>query len=871
MTLISLSDFPGEFAMYRRGCIRLAFACGILIAIQWGTSPAQQPERKAYGLEKRVPWTTSKVIGSPEPPPPYKTEPAFPKLPPFEEPLDLTYAPGTNRLFVAGRWGKIWSFVNKKDVDKADLALEFKGAVDSKGQPMKQVIYAFTFHPKFKDNGYIYVTWIPNPETEGLPKGSRVSRFTVKGEPPVIDRASEKIIFEWPNGGHNGGCLKFGPDGYLYIVTGDGSGIADSNNIGQDLSSIHAKLLRISVDLVPLPRGSTPHAYAIPGDNPFVNTKGARPEVYAYGLRQLWRYSFDRKTGDLWGGEVGQDLWEMIYKIEKGGNYGWSVMEGTHEFRPERKKGPTPILKPVVEHSHTDFRSITGGFVYHGTRLAELKGHYIYGDFDTGRIWTIKIERKNVISKDGKYGHVDDYFTPSEIARTTYRIVSWGEDADGEIYFCDFTGGGIHQLVKAERKAGALQREQQEALVRALDLSIRDLELERDAKLKVWSKAVAEVHVERTKLIRERRNAEAAKLETLLRELQGAPETKFPRKLSETGIFASTKDHQVAAGVIPYSVNAQLWGDHAYKERFLAIPGAGQIGFDEITYPQPSPGAPPGWKFPDGTVLVKTFGMEMERGNPLSRKRLETRILHFQQFPGTQEYGDQYWRGYTYVWNDDQTDADLLDEKGLDKKLSIKVGDKMVEQNYRFPSRSECTLCHTNAAKFALGVNTLQMNKDFVYPSPGGEGQGVRGPGVIANQLATLEHIGVFSKKLPAAPEKLAKLADFNDASLPVDVRARSYLHSNCSHCHMKWGGGNAEFKLHLGLELKDLGIVNVPPAHGNFKIDGAKLLVPGHPEQSMILHRMNMTGLGRMPHIGSRVIDEQAVKLVSDWIKGMK
>ena len=565
-----------------------------LLLINWPVTTAQQPERKAYGLDKRVPWTTSKVIGSPEPPPPYKTEPAFPKLPPFEEPLDLTYAPGTNRLFVAGRWGKIWSFVNKKDVDKADLALELK---DAKGE--KQVIYAFTFHPKFKDNGFIYVTWIPDGSKEGIADGSRVSRFTVKGEPPVIDRASEKVIFTWPNGGHNGGCLKFGPDGYLYIVTGDGSGIADSNNIGQDLSSIHAKLLRIDVDN---PTSAKP--YSIPKENPFVKTKGARPEVYAYGLRQLWRFSFDRFNGDLWGGEVGQDLWEMIYKIEKGGNYGWSVMEGTHEFRPERKKGPTPILKPVVEHSHTDFRSITGGFVYHGRRLPELVGNYVYGDFDTGRVWDIR--EVEVKLPGGPGFQIQRQLQNREIARTTYRIVSWGEDADGEIYFCDFTGGGIHQLVKAP---------------------------------------------------------------------PAEPQAPFPRKLSETGIFASTKDHKVAAGVIPYSVNAQLWGDNAYKERFLAIPGNDQIGFDEITYPQPSPGAPPGWRFPDGTVLVKTFGMEMERGNPASKKRLETRILHFQQFPGTQEYGDQYWRGYTYVWNDDQTDAELLDEKGLDKKLSIKVGD----------------------------------------------------------------------------------------------------------------------------------------------------------------------------------------------------
>lgn len=770
-----------------RFCLLSVIAVGLLTFASTAEQ-GKEPVRKASGLEKRVPWTTSNVKGSPEPPPPYRTELAFPKLPKFEEPLDLTYAPGTNRLWVAGRWGKIWSFVNDKNSDKIDLALELK---DPKGN--KQVIYAFTFHPRFKDNGYLYVTWIPDPSKEGQPKGSRVSRFTVKGEPPVIDAKSEKIIFEWPNGGHNGGCLKFGPDGMLYIVTGDGSGIADSLEIGQDLSSIFAKLLRIDVD-----NPAEGKAYGIPKDNPFIATKGAHPEIYAYGLRQLWRFSFDRKTGQLWGGEVGQDLWEMVYKIEKGGNYGWSVMEGTHDFRPERKKGPTPILKPVVEHSHTDFRSITGGFLYHGKRLPELKGRYIYGDFDTGRIWDLKevaVDVDKIKKKlDGsveRYGAVEMRGVNRELARTTYRIVSFGEDADGELYFVDFTGGGVYQLAKAPEIIGAAR--------------------------------------------------------------------KFPRKLSDTGIFASTKDHKIAAGVIPYSVNAQLWGDHAEKERFLAIPGDGQIGLDEITYPQPSPGAPPGWKFPDGTVLVKTFAMDMERGNPKSRKRLETRILHFQQFPGTQEYGDQYWRGYTYVWNDEQTDAELLDEKGADKLLKIKVGDKVVEQNYRFPSRAECTLCHTNAAKFALGVSTLQMNRDHNYD------------GVIANQLATLEHIGVFSKKLPAEPKKLAKLANFHDKSLPIDVRARSYLHSNCSHCHIKWGGGNAEFKLVVDLPLKDMGIVDVNPQHGNFKIDGAKLLVPGQPEKSIILQRMNMTGLGRMPHIGSRVVDEQAVAIVREWIKGMK
>jgi hypothetical protein len=143
--------------------------------------------------------------------------------------------------------------------------------------------------------------------------------------------------------------------------------------------------------------------------------------------------------------------------------------------------------------------------------------------------------------------------------------------------------------------------------------------------------------------------------------------------------------------------------------------------------------------------------------------------------------------------------------------------------------------------------------------------------GVVANQLATLEHVGIFTKKLPQPPAKLPKLADYDDESQPVDVRARAYLHSNCAHCHIKWGGGNAEFKLLATLPLKELGIVNVPPAHGNFGLKGAKILVPGHPQQSILLYRMEKTGLGRMPHIASQVPDDKAVQLIREWIKEMK
>jgi uncharacterized repeat protein (TIGR03806 family) len=723
-------------------------------------SISAQPVRKDFGLDKRVPWTTSKVIGSPEPPPAYRAENAFPRIKLFE-PLDLFQPAGSDRFFVAQRDGKVFSFENKPGADKAELALELP----------KQIIYGMTFHPKFADNGYLYLTYLPHGDTV-LPNGSRVARFTVnKTTPPTVDRASELVIFEWKSGGHNGGCLKFGPDGCLYLGTGDGSGIADSDVIGQDLSSVNARILRFDVD-----HPAAGKNYGIPKDAPFANVAGARPEIYAYGLRQPWRFSFDKKTGDLWVGEVGQDLWESVYKIERGGNYGWSVNEGAHPFRPERKKGPTPILPAVVEHGHADFRSLTGGYVYHGTRLPELAGQYIYGDFDTGRVWAFLY--------DG--GKATQH---REIARTTHRIVSWAEDSAGEVYFVDFVDGGIHRLVKAMGQAANLD---------------------------------------------------------------------FPKKLSQTGLFASTKDHIPAPGVIGYEVNAQLWGDHALKQRFLALPGSSRIGFDEITYPQPSPGAPPGWRFPDGTVLVKTFSMETERGKPETAKRLETRLLHFQQFGGSQEIGDQYWRGYTYVWNDDQTDADLLDAGGKDVMLQVKVDGKLTEQKYRFPSRAECTLCHTNASKFALGVSTLQMNRDHDYG------------GAVANQLATLDHLGVFTKPLPAAPEKLPRLADFRDPKLSAEVRARSYLHSNCSHCHMKWGGGNAEFKLLATIPLADMGILDVPPQHGNFDIKNAKILAAGDPDRSVLVRRMAMTGLGRMPHIGSQVVDEAAVGFLRQWIREM-
>lgn len=713
---------------------------------------------------KRVLWTTSKITGSPDPKAPYQPENAFPKLR-FDQPLELTTVPDSNQLAVAERFGKLFVFENAATTSEKQLLLD-----------VGRTVYGLAFHPQFKANGRFYVTSIAEPMA-APPKGTRVSEFKAEKDANgklVAKLSSEKTIIEWPSGGHNGGCLKFGTDGKLYIATGDGSGIADELQTGQDLSDLFGSILRIDVD-----RQDGGLGYAVPKDNPFVGMKDARPEIWSYGHRQVWKFNFDRETGQLWGGEVGQDLWEMIYLIERGGNYGWSVQEGTHPFRPTRKLGPTPIQKPIVEHPHVDFRSITGGVVNRSSRLPELNGAYIYGDFDTGKVWSLKYRN----------GGVSEH---RELCDTQLRVIAIARDNAGETLILDF-GGGIYRL----------------------------------------------------------KNAPPAD--------PNAP--PFPRLLSQTGLFSSTRKHVPALGVLPYDVNSALWSDGAHKDRFIALPGDSQIEFDAVTYPEKQ--APPGWRFPNDAVLVKTFSLELEAGNPKSRKRLETRILHRELMPGNDdEYGAQDWHGYTYVWNDEQTDAELLDAKGLDKQYEIRdaaaPGGKRT-QTWHFPSRAECTLCHTMAARYVLGTSTLQMNRHHDYGDFAG------------NQLEVMRELGYFKQPLPKPVAELPKLVEPADAKADLNDRARSYLHANCSHCHRMWGGGNAEFSLLANKTMPETGTVNVKPGHGTFALSDPRYIVPGDPSRSMILFRMTKTGLGRMPHVGSNVVDQEAAKLIEEWIRSLK
>jgi putative heme-binding domain-containing protein len=742
-----------------------------------------KPADRPYGLRTRTPWTTSKLTGSPEPPPPYRIERAFPRLT-FRKPLLLARAPGISRLFVGEEEGKILSFPIDPNADKAELFLDLPAELHSWDRNANiqgiEALYGLAFHPQFEKNRYCYICYVLRGKNrgEGLPEGTRVSRFRVSAtEPPRCDPKSEKVLITWLGGGHNGGDLHFGPDGHLYISTGDATNPnpPDRLDTGQDVSDLLASILRIDVD-----REDPGKAYAIPPDNPFVNMPGVRSEIWAFGFRNPWRMSFDRVTGDLWVGDVGWELWEMVYRIRRGGNYGWSVMEGRQPVRPESRRGPTPILPPTIDFPHTEAASITGGYVYRGKRLKDLVGAYICGDWVTHKLWGTRL--------DG-----DRITWHKELAHGTQRIVAFGEDEEGELYFLDYQDvGTLHRLVPTDP---------------GLDTSMN-----------------------------------------------------FPRKLSQTGLFSFQEEParvEPAQGVVPFSINAEHWADHASAERFVALPGDSSIRMYDRPIPIPG-GFFSGQVFlPKDGVLAKTLFLEMERGNPASRCRLETQVLH---------YDGSVWQGYTYAWNEEQTEATLVPAAGMERKLTVldhtAPGGKR-QQTWRYHSRTECLLCHNPWSGYTLAFTEAQLDRSHTYGT------------VVDQQLRTLEHIGIVSLERAKEPggrlwtgPSASRLREPHDAGAGLDDRARSYLHVNCAHCHRFGAGGTADIDLRHEVALDRTKTLEVRPVQGTFEIPAAHILSPGDPYRSVLYYRMAKLGPGRMPHLGSEIVDERGLRLIHDWIR---
>jgi putative heme-binding domain-containing protein len=380
----------------------------------------------------RRPWTTSKIAGTPEPPEPYKLASPFPKLK-FERPTSIEQVPGANRLLVTEMGGKILTFEKQPTAATPDLLVDLKTLLPKELADKGVSLFDAEFHPRYKDNHYLFICYV-HPGNGGH---TRVSRLTLTNDAvPKMVEGSEEFIIGWPSGGHNAGCLEFGKDEMLYIATGDGSGPnpPDGLTTGQNVSDLLGALLRIDVDHVtgnpkdPMPM-RIPLNYAIPKDNPFVDTRGARPEIWAYGLRNPWKFGTDPKSGDIFVADNGWESWEMVHRIVRGGNCGWPVMEGRVALRSEVKVGPTAIIPPVKDHPHTEANSVIGGPVYRGKKLPELDGWFIYGDYITGTIWGVKREK-------------DDTYSFQTLCDTDQRIVAFTEGSGGELYVLDydFTG-----------------------------------------------------------------------------------------------------------------------------------------------------------------------------------------------------------------------------------------------------------------------------------------------------------------------------------------------------------------------------------------------------------------------------------------------
>jgi putative heme-binding domain-containing protein len=744
--------------------------------VAWLASSAAEPAKQPAKLA-RTPWTTSRVVGSPDPPPPFKVVRAFPNVK-FHHPLLIARPPGSDRLFVGEQAGVLYSFLDKPDA-KAELFFDLRKEIKTVGllRDAKEVeaVYGLTFHPDFEKNRQCFVCYTLRHKDgkENLADGTRVSRFTVtKADPPRIDPASEEILITFLQGGHNGGDLHFGHDRMLYISTGDAASPnpPDPLNTGQDISDLLSSILRIDVD-----HKDEGKNYAVPKDNPFVKMKDARPEVWAYGFRNPWRMGFDRQTGELFVGDVGWELWESVHRVEKGGNYGWSAMEGPQPIKPE-KVGPTPIIPALIELPHTISCSVTGGRIYRGKKFPELRGAYVFGDWETRRLWAARFEN-------------DRCKEMPEIARPSVRIVAFGEDRDGELYFLDYDGGTMHTIEKNDG---------------------------------------------------------------------GGKNADFPTKLSETGLFASVKDHKPEAGVLPFAINSRQWQDGATAEHWVAFPGESSA----MLYAEngkPIPGMVD-WHnfrlhFPKDAVLVRTIS--------LAGRRLETQLLHFDGID---------WHAYTFAWRDDQADADMVPPDGAEKELSIGRGDKgkrgQGEEGNRiwqFHSRSQCMSCHMSWSEYALAFQPEQLNR----PGPDGRNQLV-----ALTEAGFIHRVGKDDKPLPpfdtdsAAKER--KLVDPADVDRPLEDRARAYLHTNCGHCHSDGGGGAVDLRLQFPVAVANMKAVDVRPSRGDFGLPEARIIKPGDPYASTLFFRTSKFGRDRMPHIGSDRPDEAGLKLIERWIAGM-
>jgi uncharacterized repeat protein (TIGR03806 family) len=738
----------------------------------------------------------------------YQLVDAFPIT--FTDPTTLATPPGeTSRLFICQKGGLLRVIPNTNAATPtASTFLDLPALLTARGESLstssENGLLGLAFHPSYASNRFFYLFYTP---TRSGITYNRVSRFTAQaGNPNAADPASELVLIEQLDevNNHNGGDLHFGPDGYLYISTGDEGDQADARNNSQRITKdLFCSILRIDVDKRPgnlepnanpnpvdYPLSPPPDAvirvggiarYSIPIDNPYVHTSlggnwngmfngtaiptgelpFVRSEIWASGLRNPWRMSFDPVGGDLWVADVGGGQREEINIITRGGNYGWALREGSVNG-PKSAQAPTNFdtlfgTRPIHDYTRgsgpTQGNSITGGIVYRGSRFSALVGSYIYADYVSGNIWSIR--------RSGPSGAT----TPVRLTGEG-GIVAFGRDpSNGDVLMANLSSDRIRRLIG------------------------------------------------------------------------GVPPTGYPATLSETGIFADLADLSPNPGIVSYSVNLPFWSDFGEKRRWFTIPALNQ----SMTWSRDGE-----WAFPAGQVWIKHFDIELTRGNPATRRRLETRLL-------VRNSGGSY--GVSYRWNEAGTEAALVPEEGVEFDLNIVENSTPRVQRWSIPSRASCLTCHTPQAGHALSSNTRQLNLT-------GNVNGFTG-----NQLTLLQAAGYFSN-VPDPANVLPRHLRPDETGFPVEARVRSYLAVNCAYCHRSGGtGGTSPWDARPELMLDQMRMLNEPAAN-NGGNTANRLIVPGSTAHSIILNRVAATnGFTRMPPLATSEFDQPGIALLTEWI----
>jgi uncharacterized repeat protein (TIGR03806 family) len=705
-------------------------------------TPQPPPPPASGGLDARPSNTTCTAGDRPSQAATLSIERAFASLPSFTNPVLMLQAPNdATRWFVVEQGGVVRSFANQASVASSVAVVDIAARVRSGGE---QGLLGLAFHPDFPSDPRAYLSY--TNASSGLV--SRLSEFSTRDGGATLDPASERVLLSVPQPAtnHNGGHIAFGPDGFLYFGLGDGGSGGDpwgTIGNGQNLQTLLGKLLRIDVGDA---TGAIP--YRVPADNPHAGnalcTAGtgaqACPEIYAFGFRNPWRWSFDSGGGELWVADVGQGALEEVNRVVRGGNYGWRCFEGTNAFNANCGPNGASSLLPVAQYGRAAGQSVTGGFVYRGSAVPALAGRYVFGDFVTGRIWHIASDTAPTLTVSAGFD-------------SGLSIAAFGQGLDGELYVVDY-GGTLHRLVAGATGGGSVAT-----------------------------------------------------------------------RLSASGCVLAGDATRPAPGLISYAPNAAFWSDGADKERFMALPNGATV----------RAGADGDLEFPVGTVLVKNF-------------RLGTLLVETRLF---MRHTDGEWAGYTYEWNAQGTDATRV----VGGKTAFVAG-----QSWVYPSEAQCLACHTEAAGRSLGLELAQLNGTFTYPQTGR----------AANQVVTLNAIGLFSPAVTAAPSALPSMPDPYGTTGSVAERARAYLHTNCAQCHRPNGGTPTDLDLRFTTPIGSTNACDRAPQAGELGFAGARIIAPGDAARSVLVARTNRRDALGMPPLASTIVDTAGVALLTNWVDSL-